>query len=300
TVQRDQTTAVDSAKTGSSWSDTTLAKPSSSYVGTLDLAAERSELGTAQSDKGKLEDVRFGQAGVWLRFFTNVSDTNSGDNISAPRAVSYQICREKIGKTTSANDQVSYTLYRSEVNPKDTFTNGYNITDTVYDQPGSINGGDSVPATIRKPHDYRVIANNVIDFGVRFINIIKRVDNSGNPILDSSGREIWDYLERFPVQRKYDGSILSSDPKSPYLVTSTTNPTYTSYDSTGTPITGFPVVAEIMVRILTQEGVNQIQAFESGKVKAPDGTSDADHWWTIAEQNSNVFIRRVEIKSTAL
>lgn len=284
TVQQNQSGEGDGKMGDAKWTDSNL-KPGAA-TGSLDLAATRT--GLATEDQNKLENVRFGQAGVWLRFFTNVSDNNSStDNISAPRAVSYQLSRVLIG--SSSSDQKNYILYRSEVSPKLTFTTGYNITATAYDaNTGSI-GTDNAEATIRRPHGSRVIANNVIDFGVRFLE-----NDSANAL-----------VEKFPVKRLANGTVESmadNPPTKPitYLVTSNTDATYVNYGSAITT-TGFPVVAEVMVRILTQEGVNKLQAFESGKVsRPPEYTSDAEYWWAIAEQNSNVFIRRVEIKSTAL
>lgn len=280
TVQRNQTTISGDADMGDAkWTDA-IQKPNS-VNGSLDLTATRN--GLAPEDLNKLEYVRFGQAGVWLRFFTNVSDRNVGDDISAPRAVSYQMSRVVIGSSTQRN----YVLYRSEVTPRLTFNTGYNITASNYDSnTGSAQNDSGVP-TIRKPNASRIIANNVIDFGVRFIE-----KDSTNAL-----------LEKFPVKRLANGTLDGTAPTTvplTYLVTSAAAPTYTSYGSAGVPATGFPVVAEIMVRILTQEGVNKIQAFESGNITAPAGTTDAEYWWTLAEQNSNVFIRRVEIKSTAM
>ncbi len=290
TVQKDQSGLGDAGYSNAKW--TKDAQPNASvkpgYLErSLDLAATRTG-GTdalATEDQNKLENVRFGQAGVWLRFFTNVSgsDQTNPQKISAPRAVSYQICRVKIGSTLS--DQVGYSLYRSEVRPDYTFTNGYTIIAPAYDQPAALSS-EWDAATIRKPHGSRIIANNVVDFGVRLLE-----KNAANEL-----------IEKFPATRLGTGALVSAPATAPvnYLVTSSATPTYTSYGSTVTPTTGFPVVAEVMVRILTQEGVNKLQAFESGKVTAPAGTTDAEYWWALAEQNSNVFIRRVEIKSTAL
>ena len=284
TVQQNQSGLGDGNMGDAKWSDP-MVKPRAAN-GSLDLAATRSSLAT--EDQNKLENVRFGQAGVWLRFFTNVSDTNDGSttNISAPRAVSYQLSRVLIG--SSSSDQKNYALYRSEVNPKLTFDTGYNITATAYDLNTGALASDAAEATIRRPHGSRVIANNVIDFGVRFLEY-----NSANAL-----------VEKFPAKRLATGVLDGTAPSTvplTYLVTSAATPAYTSYGSAGTPTTGFPVVAEVMARILTQEGVNKLQAFENGKVsRPPEYASDADYWWAIAEQNSNVFIRRVEIKSTAL
>lgn len=57
----------------------------------------------------------------------------------------------------------------------------------------------------------------------------------------------------------------------------------------------FPEVAEVLVRILTDEGASRIERFERS---APESASGAA-WWEIAERHSVVFVRRVEIRSRA-
>jgi hypothetical protein len=47
-----------------------------------------------------------------------------------------------------------------------------------------------------------------------------------------------------------------------------------------------------MVRILTPEGVRLIQAIEQGTLQAD--------WWETALRNSQVYTRRIEIKSKGL
>jgi hypothetical protein len=50
-----------------------------------------------------------------------------------------------------------------------------------------------------------------------------------------------------------------------------------------------------MVRILTTEGASAISAFEDGLIPTPKGISQQDYWWELAEQNSEVYIRRIRI-----
>jgi len=84
-----------------------------------------------------LDDYRFGQAGVWLRFFSTVPDTNETGHLSAPRAISYQIVREPV---TAGSSEYRYLLFRSEFtsgsgngSSADTFTAGYNLYGTAYE-----------------------------------------------------------------------------------------------------------------------------------------------------------------------
>lgn len=110
----------------------------------------------------KLEDYRFGPYGVWLRFFSTVPGTNvAGDltTLSAPRAVAYQIKRVPI---VAGSSEIRYQMFRSEVSPDVTFRVGYNLQDPKYN---TTNDGGSI--AIRTPGLPNVIANNVVDFGVR-------------------------------------------------------------------------------------------------------------------------------------
>jgi len=64
----------------------------------------------------------------------------------------------------------------------------------------------------------------------------------------------------------------------------------------------FPEVADVMVRILTDEGARILDAMEkpAGAITRPAGyTSDAEWWWAVVEANSRVYTRRVELKGGA-
>ena len=54
----------------------------------------------------------------------------------------------------------------------------------------------------------------------------------------------------------------------------------------------FPDVTEVMLRVLTPQGAEQIALLEDGKI-----TGD---WWTIATANSRVFTRRVVLNPSPL
>ncbi len=204
-----------------------------------------------------LETYRFGQGGVWLRFFTAVPDTNeSNSRISAPRAVAYQIVRNKVPNNSS---EERYLFYRSELAPDITFSTGYDLFDTVnYYSAGA-------GAVLRIPTEDAVIANNVVDFGVRFFT--RRTTGELDLVFpDTADRS--------------------------FAATSDTAKVGPSVDAT--PVRQFPVVAEIFIRILTDEGATQIANLEA---TPPAITGD---WWDIALANSKVYTRRIEIKSTGL
>ncbi|MDI1319067.1 MAG: hypothetical protein PSW75_02595, partial [bacterium] len=65
----------------------------------------------------------------------------------------------------------------------------------------------------------------------------------------------------------------------------------------------FPEVADVLVRVLTEEGARLLEAMEksNGAITRPLAyASDAEWWWGVVEANSRVFVRRVEIKGGAL
>ena len=79
----------------------------------------------------------------------------------------------------------------------------------------------------------------------------------------------------------------------------TSNPAYRTNASY--PLAhAFPEVIDLMVRVLTIQGASAISSFEDGLVTAPDGVSDDEYWWQLAEENSQVYIRRVRILATGI
>ncbi len=227
---------------------------SSLYVPALPAVA------TPPNQPPNLEDYRFGKGGMWLRLITNVPDTNANlTKMSAPRAVAYQIIRRKV--TTAANAEERYLLYRSELSPDITFTTGYNLLDsTKYYSSGA-------GSILRNPTDDSLVANNVVDFGVRFFT--RRSTGELDPVFPDTG-------------------TLS------FAATSDTSKAGPGPDAS--PVRQIPAVAEIFIRILTDEGANQIALLEN----APSGYTAPGTWWEIALANSRVYTRRVEIKASGL
>ena len=231
-----------------------------------------------------LTTYRFGRSGVWLRFFTTVPDVNSTTDVStlsAPRAVSYQMLRKNIG-----SGQYRYQLYRAEVRPgaqpdakgtaKDnsTFNMGYDLfmasSKTGYNKADDDMAGNA--GNVRKPTGSQLIANNVVDFGVR--------------LWDSSSKVI------FPTSTSQKGIAVTSN-------TDVKNDA--AEGSVAVTIGSYPVAAEVFVRILTDEGARLLTSYELGQISRPaDVSSDDEYWWRLVEANSQVYTRRIEIKSTSL
>ena len=61
----------------------------------------------------------------------------------------------------------------------------------------------------------------------------------------------------------------------------------------------YPDAADIMLRVLTDEGARILDAMErSGSTVGRPAAyaSDAEWWWAVVEVNSRVFVRRIELR----
>jgi len=199
--------------------------------------------------------VRFGVAGVWLRFIATApgADYRQGDP-AVPVAVAYQIIRRT---PTPSGESCHYLLYRSAVTPSGTFAAGYDLSAPVYAVHSSEGG---TAGSLASPGVQQVIADNVIDFGVRLYSYAPD-PATGEPKL----------VQIFPV----DAADLEHQSRLP--------------PTAGELRNRFPAVADLMLRVLTEEGARQIAALESGQI--------AGEWWAIASAHSRVFIRRVAINA---
>jgi len=217
-------------------------------------------------------------AGVWLRLIAGVADSNSSSGIqqtSAPRAVGYQIVRHQLS-SSSGGSATRYALFRAEVRPfhdtagsqaASTFVNGYDLNAAAYTTASTSNLADA--GNIRRPRRDILLANNIVDFGVRFYTR----NATGALVL------------AFPTSNSNRGFAATTD--------NTLAPGGSSYGYGGGMSYGFPAVAEVFVRVITEEGARQIEALESGKLPGLD-------WWTIVTANSQVYTRRVVINGRPL
>ena len=222
-----------------------------------------------------IANATFGPAGTWLRFFTTKRGANTAadvTSVSAPVAVGWQVIR-RASSTNAANIDRRYFLHRAEVTPANTLTNGYDITLAAYAGTAAATGNTGTlgsARSVRIPLDLgTIIAENVIDFGVYFYTRPAAGASSAAPNrIFPSGSETTHLANRPP--------------------------------RTGTPTTEFPEEAEIMIRVLTDEGAAQIAAFETGRLTLPAGRSAAQYWWDIAVAKSQVFTRRVVLRAQPL
>ena len=217
----------------------------------------------------------FGPAGTWLRFFTTKRGANTATDVttlSSPVAVGWQIIR-RASATNTANIDRRYFLHRAEVTPANTLNTGFDITAAAYSGTAAATGNTGTLGTarsVRIPLDLgTIIAENVIDFGVYFYTRPRTGATSSAPIrIFPSGAETTHLANRPP--------------------------------RSGTAITQFPEEAEIMIRVLTDEGAAQIAAFENGRMTLPAGRTAAQYWWDIAVAKSQVFTRRVVLRAQTL
>lgn len=198
-----------------------------------------------------IEEDRFGVAGTWLRFFTDVG----GQNTANLRAVAYQIVRR--AQSSASGAEVGYLLFRSVVNDTNTFAAGYNLDPSAGGYTSASATSGNAGNIIRPPLD-TVLADHVVDFGVRFY--------------------------------RYDTTVLQ--PLYPAINGAWTNSELThlvQLGASGTSETVKPDVVEVMVRVLTEDGVRQLRNFEN----PPGGYVRSSTWWDIVTKNSHVYSRRI-------
>ena len=226
---------------------------------------------------GNLADARFGIAGTWLRFFTTKRGANNTGQISttsAPVAVAYQIIRRATSGNEARSQDRRYLLHRAEVRPTTvsstapgTLESGFNITATAYAPATNTVRQVNDPAEVRYPTINSVIAENVIDFGVRLY--VRDASVAGG------------LRQVFPA----NNSTTSYNAKAP--------PTAVGAGDV------FPDVIDVMVRVLTDEGANMIAGYEAApqRIVARSDRTAQQYWWDLALGNSRVFTRRIIVNT---
>lgn len=226
---------------------------------------------------GSLAEARFGIAGVWLRFFTTRrGNTSALATASAPVAVGYQIIRRATSGNEARSSDRRYLLHRAEVRPTTlsstqpgTLESGFNILSSAY-APSSNNVRQvNDPGEIRYPTINSVIAENVIDFGVRmYVRDANRPD--GLRLVFPANNNVTNYQARAPAQAVGAGDA-------------------------------FPDVIDVMVRVLTDDGANLIAGYEAAPQRfvARADRSAQQYWWDLALANSQVFTRRIIVNTKA-
>jgi type II secretory pathway pseudopilin PulG len=262
--------------------------------------------GSLVLNSASLADARFGLAGVWLRFFTTRRGANDTTNAtttvntaSAPVAVGYQIIR-RYNATYLPNLGTSYLLHRTEARPSAVGTgsairpgvleSGYNITAAAYTtSTAATNNGATTgdPRSIQVPGSNTptrnldsVLADHVIDFGVRCY--VRDSTKSGGLRLV------------FPTANVNGNPGGNTATRLRGLLPGTVPATSANFNNF------FPDVVDVMVRILTDEGARLIATYEqvNSPLSLPTGVTAQQYWWRLALANSQVFSRRIVIRST--
>lgn len=205
-----------------------------------------------------IEENRFGVAGTWLRLFTDVG----GQRTANLRAVAYQIVRR--GQSTASGAEVGYLLFRSVVTDANTFTAGYNFDPVAGGYTSASATSGNAGNVLRPPLD-TVLADHVVDFGVRFF----RYDTSGLQPLFPAVNGVWTNNELSHFVR---------------------------LGPAGNSETAKPDVVEVMVRVLTEDGVRLLRNFEN----PPAGYVPSSTWWDIVNRNSHVYSRRIVLDQGSL
>jgi len=281
TIQDDQVGSGDAGADAASWTfpSSGLRKPGArSPNGSLVLTPNST---TVEPELQRIEGFRFGMAGVWLRFFAVVPDRNSGlSNLSAPRAIGYQLMRHEIG--SESDSPCAYSLFRSSANPDQCFVEGFSLFESVNNlgTASAYNVGYGVqgsPGNIRRPSSSDLLANNVVDFGIR---LWIRTSGGSRSVMFPRGSSLsgWETLGFAARSGTPSATAPNSVPPEPAG-------RVPGFDEMGY---GFPDEAEVFLRILDDDAVPTLQAIERGDV-AVEGD-----WWQWVESHSRVFTRTVQ------
>jgi type II secretory pathway pseudopilin PulG len=290
----------DNENSGGSWVNPSISSNGKSQIDSLRIVGldwPSEELTDSEIDalgQGPFLESRFGVAGCWLRFFSQSPELDpNAKNHGSARAIGYQILR--YGLTGSPSSRAKYQLFRSDVSARNTFEAGYNLhpKDGGYNSSASLTsldpsdlGTPRIPSSITNPivtdgTDYSPtsfsLASNIIDFGIRAYHLEKNSFGTGN------------LVQVFPpIDISSPGNLLSEE----FMATS-----YKAYQTLNNKTFYlFPDVIDVMVRVLSMEGARLVEAFENGSVPNTDNLN----WWSIAEEHSEVYIRRIKIYGSGL
>ena len=280
---------LESTDNSGNWAEAQEAKPVEESIRILsdDWPEEDLNPTIVANKQGPLKESRFGVASVWFRFFTEAPEVDpEAENSGGARAVSYQIIRH--GLTSSETSTPRYQLFRSDVSDVNTYEAGYNLDSAEggyanIGNDGPRESGNIVNPIFTKPNDLKStdfsLASNIIDFGIRAYVIKEKQFGTG-------------YLEQiFP---DLNGTTTGS-----FEYKASSSPRY-FVNSSKSYLNQFPDVIDVMIRVLTAEGASALAAYEDGLIPPREGLSNSEMWWTLAEEGSEVYTRRVKILSKGL
>jgi prepilin-type N-terminal cleavage/methylation domain-containing protein len=246
---------------------------------------EAKELAEA-NQQGPLIESRYGIGGTWLRFFSQAPELDSNiQNKGEVRAIAYQIVR--YGLTGADTSRPRYQLFRSDVSAENTFAAGFNLhpVDGNYNAntASNLRGANIIKNPISQetlgesPTSFS-LASNIVDFGLRAYIYQK----------NSLGKRYLKQLFPMTENMNHEDEFLAS-----------THPGYRSNPSDAS-FNAFPEVVDVMIRVLTSEGESAVSALEEGLTPIPEGYDEGEYWWKLAEENSDVYTRRIKIFSSSI
>lgn len=207
-----------------------------------------------------ISEARFGLSGVWLRLLTTNVETRTDTNPgSLPVVVAYQICRRPVSGDVTVNSAAPVRYALFRSAVKSDETFASGLDVTA----GGYASASTVPTGSRR-------APTVMNPA--------KVDVLATGVVDFG---IWLY------RRGAGGELVRLFPASPV---------HGSYSISGSA--NAPIVADVMLRVLTEEGSRLVGAIESGTaglVRPVEHGSDDEWWWGTAVAHSRVYVRRIEI-----
>ncbi len=221
----------------------------------------------------------YGQGSTRIRFFTAAPGFGiAGDEIDSVRGVAYQVIYRGITDAPGAPNE--FQIYRSMAGSQETFDAGYDFASTAYTTPeGNPNTQALTVGTLLNPPNAYVLASNIVDFGIR---LLYDVNDDGE--LDVI------FPRRTTGVTQADGTVLPASG----------NLTYRGFGNRVTVTNGgsavegpYPEAVEVVVRVLTPEGVREINAIDAGLVPGAD-------WWETAIRTSEAFSQVITIPSKPL
>lgn len=183
--------------------------------------------------------------------------SEAADAWAVPTVVSYQIARRPVSGAVSADNP-------AEVR--------YRLYRTAVTPQATFANGYDLRASVYATSSGRPAA----DRSPTAVTAPAKLEALADNVVDFG---VWFYA------RNADGSLRRTFPQSAAMLT-----------HTAPRDDAFPVVADVMVRILTERGATELAAMEQGRLaRPPEHATDGAWWWAVVERHSQVFTRRIQI-----
>ena len=209
-----------------------------------------------------ITQARFGLSGAWLRFATTNVETKSAGNPagSAPVVVSYQIARRPLSGAVSAGNPAAVR---------------YTLFRSAVANDSTLIAGFDVRSS--------TFSSTIVSFPAA-----RAPRSITNP---SSGDAVASNVVDFAVwlyRRDGSGALQRIFPA-----------TETDFSHASVLAAEFPDVADVMLRVLTDEGARMVETIESGNggLVRPSALTESLWWWSVVTAHSQVYSRRIDLKA---